>query len=35
VQARELDIAGAWEITPALHPDSRGLFFEWLTLRNS
>jgi dTDP-4-dehydrorhamnose 3,5-epimerase len=31
VQARELDIAGAWEITPAVHPDSRGLFFEWLT----
>ena len=33
MQARELDIAGAWEITPALHPDSRGLFFEWLTDR--
>src|SRR6201995_1725837 len=31
VQVRELDIAGAWEITPAVHPDSRGLFFEWLT----
>ena len=31
VQARELDIPGAWEITPQLHPDSRGLFFEWLT----
>src|SRR3984885_6972998 len=30
---RELDIAGAWEITPALHADSRGLFFEWLTDR--
>jgi dTDP-4-dehydrorhamnose 3,5-epimerase len=33
MQIRELDIAGAWEITPALHTDSRGLFFEWLTDR--
>jgi dTDP-4-dehydrorhamnose 3,5-epimerase len=33
MHARELDIAGAWEITPRLHPDSRGLFFEWLTDR--
>src|ERR1700733_7684082 len=33
MQARELDIAGAWEITPQLHADSRGLFFEWLTDR--
>ena len=31
MQVRELDIAGAWEITPQLHRDSRGLFFEWLT----
>ena len=31
MQVRELEIAGAWEITPAVHPDSRGLFFEWLT----
>jgi dTDP-4-dehydrorhamnose 3,5-epimerase len=31
VRVRELDIAGAWQITPAVHPDSRGLFFEWLT----
>jgi dTDP-4-dehydrorhamnose 3,5-epimerase len=30
---RELDIPGAWEITPAVHGDSRGLFFEWLTDR--
>jgi dTDP-4-dehydrorhamnose 3,5-epimerase len=30
---RELDITGAWEITPQLHPDSRGLFFEWLSGR--
>jgi dTDP-4-dehydrorhamnose 3,5-epimerase len=28
---RELAVAGAWEITPQLHSDSRGLFFEWLT----
>src|SRR5271156_1322083 len=33
MQARELDIAGAWEIKPQLHADSRGLFFEWLTDR--
>src|SRR5271166_1398553 len=33
MQAHELDIAGAWEITPRLNSDSRGLFFEWLTDR--
>jgi dTDP-4-dehydrorhamnose 3,5-epimerase len=33
MQARELKIPGAWEITPQLHSDSRGLFFEWLTDR--
>jgi dTDP-4-dehydrorhamnose 3,5-epimerase len=33
MEVRVLDIAGAWEITPAVHPDSRGLFFEWLTDR--
>ena len=33
MEVRDLDIAGAWEITPAVHPDSRGLFFEWLTDR--
>jgi dTDP-4-dehydrorhamnose 3,5-epimerase len=33
MEVRELDIAGAWEITPKIHPDSRGLFFEWLTDR--
>ena len=33
MQARELDIPGAWEITPQLHADSRGMFFEWLTDR--
>ena len=34
MQVRELEIAGAWEITPAVHPDARGLFFEWLTQRS-
>lgn len=33
MEARELDIPGAWEITPAMHGDSRGLFFEWFTDR--
>ncbi|MGA9492014.1 MAG: dTDP-4-dehydrorhamnose 3,5-epimerase [Mycobacterium sp.] len=33
MQVRELDIAGAWEITPQTHGDSRGMFFEWLTDR--
>lgn len=28
---RELAVPGAWEITPAVHPDSRGRFFEWFT----
>ncbi|WP_343571667.1 dTDP-4-dehydrorhamnose 3,5-epimerase [Mycobacterium sp.] len=31
MEVRELDIVGAWEITPQLRTDSRGLFFEWLT----
>ena len=31
MQARELKIPGAWEITPTIHGDSRGMFFEWLT----
>jgi dTDP-4-dehydrorhamnose 3,5-epimerase len=31
MQARELNVPGAWEITPALHGDPRGMFFEWLT----
>ena len=26
---RKLSIPGAWEITPAVHGDSRGAFFEW------
>lgn len=33
MQVRELKVAGAWEITPQLHSDSRGAFFEWLTDR--
>jgi dTDP-4-dehydrorhamnose 3,5-epimerase len=33
MEARELEVPGAWEITPAIHGDSRGLFFEWLTDR--
>lgn len=28
---RELSIPGAWEITPTVHGDSRGGFFEWFT----
>ena len=32
--ARELAIAGAWEITPDLHDDNRGLFYEWFTQRD-
>ena len=31
VNARELVVPGAWEITPQLHADSRGVFFEWFT----
>jgi dTDP-4-dehydrorhamnose 3,5-epimerase len=31
VEVRELKVPGAWEITPAVHGDSRGHFFEWLT----
>ncbi|WP_375482198.1 dTDP-4-dehydrorhamnose 3,5-epimerase [uncultured Mycobacterium sp.] len=31
MKVRELDVPGAWEITPQLHGDSRGVFFEWLT----
>ena len=29
--ARELSVPGAWEITPAVHGDDRGAFFEWFT----
>jgi len=28
---RELSVPGAWEITPQVHRDSRGAFFEWFT----
>jgi dTDP-4-dehydrorhamnose 3,5-epimerase len=31
VTFRELAVPGAWEITPTLRPDPRGLFFEWFT----
>lgn len=31
MRARELKVPGAWEITPRLHTDPRGLFFEWFT----
>jgi dTDP-4-dehydrorhamnose 3,5-epimerase len=33
VTARELAVPGAWEITPTVHTDARGLFFEWFTDR--
>ena len=28
---RELAIPGAWELTPTVHDDDRGSFFEWFT----
>ncbi|MEO3760812.1 dTDP-4-dehydrorhamnose 3,5-epimerase [Mycobacterium sp. B14F4] len=31
MNARELAVPGAWEITPRLHGDARGMFFEWFT----
>lgn len=31
MSARELTVPGAWEITPQVHSDSRGDFFEWFT----
>lgn len=33
MKVRELAVPGAWEITPTIHGDSRGMFFEWLTDR--
>lgn len=30
MEYRELSVPGAYEITPAQHPDSRGTFLEWL-----
>ena len=26
---RELEIPGAWELTPTVHADARGVFYEW------
>lgn len=34
MSARELSVPGAWEITPAVHIDARGTFFEWFTDRS-
>lgn len=31
MNVRELAIPGAWEITPVVHADARGEFFEWFT----
>ncbi|WBP96339.1 dTDP-4-dehydrorhamnose 3,5-epimerase [Mycolicibacterium neoaurum] len=31
MSARELAVPGAWEITPTVHSDARGAFFEWFT----
>lgn len=28
---RELSVPGAWEVTPTVHADERGMFFEWFT----
>jgi dTDP-4-dehydrorhamnose 3,5-epimerase len=33
VTVRELSVPGAWEITPKVHADSRGAFYEWFTDR--
>ncbi len=33
MDARELTIPGAWELTPTQHTDARGMFFEWFTDR--
>jgi dTDP-4-dehydrorhamnose 3,5-epimerase len=33
VTVRELAVPGAWEITPTVHTDPRGAFFEWFTDR--
>ena len=30
MDVRELDIAGAWELTPRQHADERGVFLEWV-----
>ncbi len=31
MKVRELSVPGAWAITPQLHADRRGAFFEWFT----
>ncbi|MDY6869126.1 MAG: dTDP-4-dehydrorhamnose 3,5-epimerase [Actinomycetota bacterium] len=33
MSVRELTVPGAWEITPTVHADPRGSFFEWFTDR--
>jgi dTDP-4-dehydrorhamnose 3,5-epimerase len=33
VTFRELAVPGAWEITPTVHGDERGVFFEWFADR--
>jgi dTDP-4-dehydrorhamnose 3,5-epimerase len=33
VTVRELSVPGAWELTPTVHGDNRGLFYEWFTDR--
>lgn len=33
MSVRELAVPGAWEITPTVHRDARGLFYEWFTDR--
>ncbi|RZT18628.1 dTDP-4-dehydrorhamnose 3,5-epimerase [Mycobacterium sp. BK558] len=31
MRVRELAVTGAWELTPVVHADPRGAFFEWFT----
>jgi dTDP-4-dehydrorhamnose 3,5-epimerase len=31
VKVRGLAVPGAWELTPQLHSDARGVFYEWFT----
>lgn len=31
MEVRQLSVPGAWALTPQLHADPRGLFFEWFT----
>ncbi|MBB2989907.1 dTDP-4-dehydrorhamnose 3,5-epimerase [Mycolicibacterium iranicum] len=31
MNVRELAVPGAWEVTPVVHADPRGAFFEWFT----